>query len=170
MRISHIEDGITLVPQPHPCITSWQKTARPIGSSPADTTTGAHDDKRRQIPGHATETIGRPRPDAGTPRLGKPGIKQYLSRRMIKLIRVDGFNQRDVIGHPGQMRQHLAEFHPALTMTRKLELRSHDIGVGPDKSISLTANDRRRQRLAVVLHQRRLVVKHLQLRRSPSHE
>ncbi len=83
---------------------------------------------------------------------------------------MDGFDQADVIHHPGQMGQHLGEFCATLTMLVELVLRAQDGRVGSYEGVALATNDRGRQGLALQLGQLGFVVKQIQLAGGARHE
>ena len=89
---------------------------------------------------------------------------------MVELRRAAGLHDGDVVHDGRQMRQHLGELRPALSMLREFEARPQNRRIRPDEGITLPADHRRRQRLAFILRQHRLVIEHLELRRRTGHE
>jgi hypothetical protein len=133
------------------------------------------------VPVDMTTKAGRLRVTAPSPysthepRLGRPGwakpvFKKDLRRRVVELVGMHRLDEADVIDHPRQVRQHFRQFRPTLAVLGEGEARPEDGGVGPDESVALAADDRRRQRLAFEFLQLRLVIEEVELAGGACHE
>ena len=97
-------------------------------------------------------------------------LKKICAGRVVELVGVARADQADVVDDFRQMRQGLGEFEAALAVAGELELRPQHGGVGADEGVALTADDRRRERLAFHLGELRLVVEQIELARRAGHE
>src|SRR5207244_9653712 len=68
----------------------------PVGSAAADSRPGRHHYKGGKIPGFGPEAVGRPRADAGPPRLRESCVEENLRRSMVELVRFDRSEERRV--------------------------------------------------------------------------
>ena len=87
---------------------------------------------------------------------------------MVELVRVDAFDDRDVVHDLRQMRQHFGQFRPAFAVPGKPKPRPQHGGIRLDKSVTLPVDHRGRDRLALQLLEQRLAVEQLQLARRPA--
>ena len=169
-RRSHVENRIAGVAEAGAGVIARQKSARPCSRSAADAAGGVHHHKGGQIAALAPEAIRGPGADRGAARLGEAAVHENLRRGMVELIGAAALDDRDLIHHRRQLRQHLRDLGPRVAVLGKLELRRQHCGIGADKGIPLAADYFRRNRLPLNLDQLRLVIKELQLRRGPRHE
>ena len=89
---------------------------------------------------------------------------------MIELRGAHGSNDRDIVGDFCKMRQQARKLRSRLAMTSEGVGRAQQFGGAFNKGEALAFNDIFRDRLAVVLDQRRLVIEHIKLRRRAGHE
>ena len=85
-------------------------------------------------------------------------IEEDLGRGMVEFIGVHRAKNTDIVDDTGQMRNHLRQFGTTLSVSGERETRAEHSGIGADKGVSLVANNRRRQRLALQFFQQGLVV------------
>ncbi len=96
-------------------------------------------------------------------------MEQELGRRVVELIGVQGFHERQLVGHGLQMGQSVRYPRPRLAVLRELGLRAKHLGDALDKRKPLSFEERRRAELAVQLREVGLIIKQLQLRRGAGH-
>ena len=80
---------------------------------------------------------------------------------MIRNIRVDGADEADIVGHFAHVRKQFADLHPALTVLLEGEGRAQQ-----RSGLALGGHDAARQRLAVILLQRRFRIEAIHLRKA----
>ena len=89
---------------------------------------------------------------------------------MVELVGLHGLDQADVVRDAADVRQHLAEFRAALPVFFELKPRGHDRRVRADERVTLSADDRGGQGLAIELGQLGLAVEQVELRGRARHE
>src|SRR5438876_11731708 len=99
-----------------------QETAAPIGGAAAGALgAGTEHDIGRQIRGLAAESVSDPRAHAGPAKLLRAGIHENLTRRMIERVGVHGFDDGNIVGDFGEMREKFRKLSSRLAMPRELE-------------------------------------------------
>ena len=128
-------------------------------------------DKAGQIAAFAAEPVGQPRANARPAEHLAAGVHEDLPGRVIELRRVERSDDRDLVGDRRKMRQQFRELGARLAVLLERERRSEQPRRSLDEREPLAFRDElRRNLLAVVLLQRRLVVEQIELRRRAGHE
>ena len=99
------------------------------------------------------------------------GVHEDLRRRVIELRRLHRSDDGNLVGMLGQVRQELGDLGARLPVAREIERRSEQAGRALDERETFALGDEtRRDLLAVVLLQQRLVVEEIDLRWCARHE
>ena len=107
------------------------------------------------------QTVDDTRAQTGPARLGKTCVEKNLPWCVVKLIRLHGLDQADVVHHSGEMRERLRQFRARLSVFVELELWPKHRRVRSDESVTLPRDDRRRQWFARELREFRFVIEQI---------
>jgi len=143
----------------------------PIGGSAAGAFgTGTEDNVSRQIFGFASQTIRDPCAHAGPAKLLGSGVHENLPWRVIKRVRVHGFDNGDIIHDFRQVRKQFGKLGAGLAMPVELEFRSQQGGTRIDKRRAVTFDQFGWGRFAVPFGQFRFVIKQFEVTGRTGHE
>ena len=169
-RAGHVQDRVALGPEHDPLIRARQEPVRPVGRAAADARAARHHDETRQVVGLASQAVRDPRAHARPTRQGGAGVEEDLRGGVVKLVGRDRPDDRDVVDHPRQVRDHARQLGAALPVAGERESRGEQAGVGPDEGVPLVLHDLGRDRPAVILDQGWLAVEEVELAGRAGHE
>ena len=117
----------------------------------------AERDVSRQILVLAAEGVAHPRADRGKSGEAAAGDERELRRGMVDAVRGHGPHERHLVHHFLEIGQQIGNLASALAAVGELPRAGHDLL----RSVQRAALDLERRGLAVVLHQRRLRIEHV---------
>ena len=124
-----------------------------------------HHDKPRQVLVLAAQPVRNPRAHRWPRRRNVAGVEQTAPRRMRRIERIHRLDHAHIVDHRRNIRQQARYIHAAAPVLLELKRRRQQPARSP-----LRAQVDRRRPLPLILHQRRLRVEHIQLRRPAAHE
>ena len=127
-----------------------------------------------QIARFAADPVGDPRSHARPPETDGAGVHETLGGRVIEIVGRDSRDERHIVDDARNVRQQVRDPPPALAVLFELARRAEHLhrlfGESVHEREALARDQGRRNRLAVVLPQLRLVFEHVELARSARHE
>ena len=153
-----------------------QKTGRPQTAVQrlgiAGAASGGHDDVRRQVTVHRTETVRNPRADARPAGELKASLQKRDRRIVVDRLGMYRAHHTKLVRHSAKVGQHLAQLQAALAMCGKTVFRGghrQRFLVGRHAGQPLPAPNRVRQFLTAMLLELRFWIKKIHLRRGSIH-
>ena len=155
----------------HALVHGRQKPRSPAGLAAIGIVfAGDQHDERRQILTLAPEPVAEPGPEARPADHLVTGVHEDLRRRVVELRRLHRTDDGDVVGDLREMRQQLRDLRARLSVLLELERRAQQLRPPLDEREPLALDELLRDVLPVVLHQRRLGIEQVDLRRRAGHE
>ncbi len=171
LRSLEIQDRLPRLAEQHAGVGGRQETALVQGRSAAGTPPRGEHNVSREIPRFAAEPVGDPRAHRRHAKARDPALHHQLTGMMIELLAVHASHHQQIVRHRAQMRQDIAELHPALPVLLELPIAAHQHRrVGLNERETRLVQNRLRQALPVHLLQLWLRIEEIQLRRRARHE
>src|SRR6185503_9805038 len=136
--VAQEQNGIAAVAELNSLIDARQETAGPHRRARTSQWSRKQDDVRRQIDAFRTESIRHPRSETGSATASKTRVQEHLSRCMIDFVRMHGADDRQLICHGSQMRQHFRHGLATLAMLSELKGRTCECHFSADEGKSAT--------------------------------
>ena len=126
--IREIEDGVARTAELHSLVLGGEETTSPeaiIKGLGLTTPLGNHDDVTRQVAIGTSQTPAEPSSHRWLPGLLNAGVDGSNGWVMVNCLRVNGFNEGNLIGNAGDVGNNFAEPTAVLAMAREFEHGGH---------------------------------------------
>ena len=171
VRVRDEQDGVGSRSELHALMHGRQKARSPARLAAVGIVfSGDQHHERRQILTFAAEPVAEPGPKAGPADHLVTGVHEDLRGRVVELGRLHRTDDGDVVGDLREMRQKLRDVRARLSVLLEPERRAQQFRPPLDEREPLALDELLRDVLPVVVHQRRLGIEQVDLRRRAGHE
>ncbi len=168
--VGDVEHRVALAAALHALVDRRDEAAAPAALAAAGLhAAGNEGDKPRQVLVFRAQAVGGPGAHRRPALARVAGEQQQLGRGVVELVGVHRLHQRDVVGDAVEVRAGVAHPQAGLAVLAELAGRAHELRHAGGEGEGAALEDRVRTVLAVALHQLRLVIEQVEVRRRAGH-